>query len=969
MNRSLKKTILIAALSFGASFAALTAAGCAKPEKQLTENDYTVSESCVIEAGETFVPEITVKNGAVLESVTLKDVYGKETGLSENYGFTAERLGIYTYTVLVSKNNQQAEIKFSVTVEDRTAPVIVAQIPDKGNVEIGYYDGFIDDLALLSAEDNYDSAENLISEVKTISFGGSTFDLNGANGFFFDAVGDYEVTVGVTDRSSNSTTVVYTISVVDTAPPVIKPIKTSFVWLGSGKISLPVPEVYEADVYSLGVSVQKDGKIFPVKDGAFQADEVGEYEVTYTAKDASGNTAEPVVARLIVTEDGKVANFGFEEEIALWQTENTEKYYDEKGNMVVYGSGNGALYKQLSQGDWSDYNVIDLELENRKANLPVLGLYIEDSGGLRKICELDLSCARESSDLTGAEGNISSFSIDFTKYGLDLGQIKGIGLKIVSNNPYKLALGKISLRSGEADYAVPPPDIGEAAIGFETDLQKSDIFNGGSEYCTDERYVLTGKRSAEYAIPAGSYKGEFFSEVRASSAADTVVLYVYSAAYTRVQFVSLFGGTELQSDFYPLCAGWNRIEWYVGIENGFTLDQAGLSGLILRSGADYNAVFYVDAIQFLKKDGFDDKELLKAETAFGVAFGETFSVPSVLEGNGKQVVSLQAALFEGARTKEELLGQPDYGFTDANRVEIYERLSFEKSGVYTLAYVATDILGEEHLVVYPLIAEKNVLNFTVKMPRFVNGESYRLDRIELSSEVYGEEQLSAAETEIYYRRDGNVNWKTLYNNSFETTESGFYQFKYVVKYDDIRVEKIYREFIHGRGIAADFELVGGIHDGFGIDYNVQRAIDMGTWYEGKHVYLETKVSNEWSNDGDYSLKYITDLIGWGGFYFRTPVSLMQGENGFSFCINATQPTRGAKFALLTDNGWAYSKEIDIESGIHTYTIKTAWATEYSDERLTFSEVKGMAYFIPYDPTKVYYFDTLSFVSVETNSVV
>ena len=221
-------------------------------------------ENATVEVGECFVPEIEARNGASVESVSLTDKLGMEEALAEDWSFTADEVGVYTYTVVIIRGSDRAEVKFTVSAQDETAPVIVAEIADRENVEIGYYDGFAADLASLQATDNCDASDRLSVQVTGISFGGESFLPNASGGFFFDEIGEYEVAVEVSDRSANAVTTSYTISTADTTAPEIKQPKTAFAWLGDGKISLPVPEVYEVGyVYASCFRAEERGSFSP----------------------------------------------------------------------------------------------------------------------------------------------------------------------------------------------------------------------------------------------------------------------------------------------------------------------------------------------------------------------------------------------------------------------------------------------------------------------------------------------------------------------------------------------------------------------------------------------------------------------------------------------------------------------------------------------------------------------------------
>lgn len=935
----------------------------------LTDRDYSVSENATIDVGDTFTPVITVRNGASVLSVTLRDGLGAEVTTAADYSFTANQRGIYTYTIVFAKGADRAEVSFTVTARDLVAPVIVSPIADKTQVETGYYDQFAADLATLVVSDNCDSADNLAISVEKISFGEEEFEFDGGDGFFFDREGEYTVSVSVCDTSGNATGTSYKIVTADTVAPEIKGISAPFVWLGDGIISVPVPEVYEVGGYTLSFEVKKGSDSVATDGFTFTADGTGEYEIVYTATDEAGNESDPCSVKLYVVEDGSVSDFSYQEEMDAWQTGDIEKYSEDE-KMILYGEGENEISRTVEESDWSAFNLLEIGLENRKADNLVLELYITDKNGRHKIRDLNAAFAVANGEFTGSAAAEDRFTIDLENCGIDRASVTEISFRVLADNPYRFALTGIFLRSGEADYGEKPSDIGQEDIGFETDLNKTQIFNGGSGINTDERYVLSGTRSAVYRLNAGSYCGEYFSEVRVDSAANAIRLYVFSKSDARVQFTGMFGGTELKSGFYLLGPGWNKVEWYVGIENEFTLDQVGLSGLILTSGADYNADFYVDAVSFIVKDAFTDDDVFVNANVFSVPYGEQFAVPSVLAGDGRQTSSIRVALFEGAKTEEELRLEEDYGFTEDNAVELYQRLTFETSGTYTLAYVVTDILGAEHLRVYTVQAEKNVLSFDVTMPLLTDGNEFDLGQVSLTSDVYTQEQLQSATISVYYKKDGNVNWHSLSGNRFTAENTGFYRFKYVAEYEDLHIEEVFREYVHAEGIVADFEVFGDTHHGYGIDYSIQHQIDIGEYEEGKHVYLVTEVSDEWANDGEYSLKYITDMTGWGGFYFTDPIAVEAGSvNGIRITVNASQPARGIRFSLRTDRGWVFSQEIDLQSGVHEYTLKVNYEGENSLTEVAFTEIEAITFFIPYDPTKVYYFDTLSFVSTEADSVV
>ena len=252
----------------------------------------------------------------------------------------------------------------------------------------------------------------------------------------------------------------------------------------------------------------------------------------------------------------------------------------------------------------------------------------------------------------------------------------------------------------------------------------------------------------------------------------------------------------------------------------------------------------------------------------------------------------------------------------------------------------------------------------------------------MTSDEYDAEKLASAVLKRYYKKDAYVNWTEIGEGAFRATEAGFFQFKYVLSLDGVIVQNVYRQFVHGYGVVADFEQsLSGEHFGFSVDY----MRDYHRWNNPNYtpdmkVTLETHVSDEWSNDGDYSLKLIPTHIGWAGCWFKgnlfdkQPVPVAEGANGFKVVINASQPARGAKFSIMTDKGWLFSKEVDIVAGVHEYFVEADYKNENAiagtpDVKVEFSAVRAFIVSIPYDPTKIFYFDSLAFVHVDEDAIV
>lgn len=966
---------LIVVLAAACSLAGCTPGG-KTDDSPLTDADYVVQADATVEAGEKFIPAVEAKNGATIKRAELTDKDGRTVALGDDLSFTATSLGVYTYKITFEKNGVTKEVTFTVTARDSVAPTVVKKISDKTGVEIGYYDDFSTDVLELEATDNCDDAQHLTAVVKSVTFGDSAYDAN-TDGFFFENIGDYVVTVEIFDRSGNKTVTDYKITTVDTTAPVIKNMKPSFVWIADS-VAIPVPEVYEIGDYDLTVTVKKNGVDVPVTDFAFAPDEIGEYTITYLATDESGNTSKPVSAIVNVIANGTVADFNADAEESFWQLDGNEKYLGD-GETIVYGTDGGAIVRESINSDWSEFRTLNITVNNYKANTPGLRLGIGQNGKFVDICDFGFTPA-ESTGLAPATPVTNLFTVDITKYGLDLTKVDAIRLSFVSKGAYKVGFRSITLSASAVSPVGKPAIDYTSVIDFETDITKTETYGGGSKVNTDATYVLKGTKSARYDIPARGYVGEAFGELKASGTANALVTYAYSESYSDVRLGGVFGGTAFTSGVYSLVPGWNLIEWYVGVEKDFTLDQAGLQELTVRLEEDYAATVYLDEIGYIQKTAFTADELFIDPVTFGVSYGDAFVMPDVLK-NSRLAASVRSGVIAGEKTLEEITAASGYGITADTALAIGESKNLA-SGKYTLVFAVTDIFGAEHVVTFALNAEYNLLSFAADIPTLYCDTNYPLTDIEVTSSVYNAEQLKGATLKTYYKKDGYVNWTELAGTAFNTSETGFYRFKYVLSYDGVTVENVYRQFVHGKGVVADFEQsLSGEHFGFFADYMREyRKYNDPNYTPDQVVYLETHVSDEWSYDGDYSLKYVATHIGWGGFWFlgnsleKKGVAIEEGINGFRVVINASQPTRGAKFSVMTDKGWLFSEEVDIVAGVHEYFVEVAyqnenWTTGASAEKQTFTEVCSLIFSIPYDPTKTYYFDSLAFVHVDGNAVV
>ncbi len=185
-------------------------------------------------------------------------------------------VGIYTitYTATDRAGNSSTQTRTVHVVSsspDTTPPVItlLGSTPLTIEVNSGYTD------AGATADDNIDG--NITASILT------------ANHVDHTTIGDYNVTYTVSDAAGNAATpVVRIVHIVDSTPPVIS-------LLGSTPLTIEVGSTYTDAGATADDNI--DGNITAniVTTSTVNAAVIGDYNVTYTVSDATGNAATPVV--------------------------------------------------------------------------------------------------------------------------------------------------------------------------------------------------------------------------------------------------------------------------------------------------------------------------------------------------------------------------------------------------------------------------------------------------------------------------------------------------------------------------------------------------------------------------------------------------------------------------------------------------------------------------------------------------
>lgn len=215
--------------------------------------------------------------------------------VSDGYSGNGDTLGNYVILFEVSDSlGNTTEFSVTVKVVDITDPMITGP----GSLTVPHPQvKTIEELkALLSVSDNYDAAGSL--EIQLVSDGYSAHSA---------VVGEYDVVFSVEDSSGNEYSYTLTISVVDTALPVIS--GTSEVTVGYDqtlsvegvRASLTALDGYDGDL-TASILLESDGY-------TSHAHEVGEYILVFSVTDANGNTAQKSVIIQVVDQIGPIVYF------------------------------------------------------------------------------------------------------------------------------------------------------------------------------------------------------------------------------------------------------------------------------------------------------------------------------------------------------------------------------------------------------------------------------------------------------------------------------------------------------------------------------------------------------------------------------------------------------------------------------------------------------------------------------------
>ncbi|WP_339811018.1 FG-GAP-like repeat-containing protein [uncultured Imperialibacter sp.] len=180
-----------------------------------------------------------------------------------------------TYTVrIMADDGHGGQIKkaFEITVEDDIAPVAVAK-----------------DIEVALAEDGTTTIDpSMVDNGSTDPAGGEVSFSLGQTAFSCDNIGQNVISFTTTDGAGNSSSIDFTVTIVDDAPPVLK-VREAVIYLGNeGIATLSVVDIDNGSTDNCGIA-------FSLSQTNFACENLGENEVTVTGKDPAGNTVTAVV--------------------------------------------------------------------------------------------------------------------------------------------------------------------------------------------------------------------------------------------------------------------------------------------------------------------------------------------------------------------------------------------------------------------------------------------------------------------------------------------------------------------------------------------------------------------------------------------------------------------------------------------------------------------------------------------------
>ena len=234
-------------------------------------------------------------------------VTNKVSGLPDGVSFNSDtntisgtptKVGNYPITVTTTDaSGNKTETKFTIEVVDKTAPTVTA-IKD----QIQEVNTPIDSITVEATDNSGQAVTNKVSGLPDgVSFDSETNTISGTP----TKVGSYPITVTTTDAEGNVTTTNFTIKVVDTTKPMVTSIKDQTKEVNTAIDSITIEATDNSgQAVTNKVSGLPEGVSFDSETNTISGTptKVGNYPITVTTTDASGNKTETKFTIKVVDE-------------------------------------------------------------------------------------------------------------------------------------------------------------------------------------------------------------------------------------------------------------------------------------------------------------------------------------------------------------------------------------------------------------------------------------------------------------------------------------------------------------------------------------------------------------------------------------------------------------------------------------------------------------------------------------------
>ncbi len=260
-----------------------------------TESPYFQSSGSIISYIDQPITATEIKDSLVAIDGIDGDVSENIVIVDDQYTEFMNTIGSYQIVFSVSDSSSNTtEITIPIEVIDVLEPVF----SDIGVIQAVYPNAYTveDILGMLSASDNYDG--DISSEITLVE---ENYTINA------DQVGTYELTFTVSDSSNNSTNYTQVVEVIDVEDPVIDGISEihtgyqTYVSESEIKDQLTITDNYD-DVIDLVIVTEAN----TYKNNS---DTIGNYSVTFSVTDSSGNKTEKAIEMIVIDSIGPMIYF------------------------------------------------------------------------------------------------------------------------------------------------------------------------------------------------------------------------------------------------------------------------------------------------------------------------------------------------------------------------------------------------------------------------------------------------------------------------------------------------------------------------------------------------------------------------------------------------------------------------------------------------------------------------------------